>query len=109
MGKQDDDTEMMEVLLGVRSVHVIGAVNEPEGFRALIETKVEDATCPSCGAIALEDGRVVRDQVDPEENFGRRVVFEWHVRRWRCTQSCGQDPWEEPLPAVGSAQRGQGR
>ena len=100
---------MMEVLLGVRGVHVIGAKNEPGGFRALIETRAETGTCPTCGADAVEDGRVVREHVDPEEHFGRRVVFEWLVRRWRCSVACGQEPWEESLPAVGSAQRGQRR
>lgn len=107
--EKQDDTEMMEVLLGVRGVHVIGAKNEPGGFRALIETRAETGTCPTCGADAVEDGRVVREHVDPEEHFGRRVVFEWHVRRWRCSVACGQEPWEESLPAVGSAQRGQRR
>ena len=100
---------MMEVLLGVRGVRVIGAVSEPEVFRAVVETRVEEARCPRCGADAVEDGRVVRDHLDPEEAFGRAVVFEWHVRRWWCPRTCGQEPWEESLPEVGSAQWGQRR
>jgi hypothetical protein len=105
---QDGD-EMLEVMLGVRGVHVIGAVSETTVFRAVVETLISEASCPSCGGDAVEDGRIVRDQVDPEEAFGRTVVFEWHVRRWRCENGCGQVPWEESLPAVGSAQRGQRR
>ena len=44
-----------------------------------------------------------------EPIFGREVVFEWHVKRWRCpNQRCETDTWDEELPPVGSAQWRQG-
>jgi transposase len=105
-GQSDD--EMLEIMLGLNGARVIDAVSEPEVFRAVIETRDETAACPSCGTLADEDGRRVLEQVDPLEAFGRTVVFEWHVRRWRCSSECGEQPWEETLPAVGSAQRRKG-
>lgn len=102
------DNEMLEIMLGLNGARVIDAVSKPEVFRAVIETRDETSACPSCGTLAVADGRRVLEHVDPLEAFGRTVVFEWHVRRWRCPAACGELSWEETLPPVGSAQRGKG-
>jgi hypothetical protein len=104
--KGQSDDEMLEIMLGLNGARVIDAVSEPEVFRAVIETRDEISACPSCGTLAVADGRRVLELVDPLQAFGRTVVFEWHVRRWRCSAACGEQPWEESLPPVGSAQRG---
>ena len=99
----------METLLGVRGIHVIGVDDELKVFRAVIETINNEASCPQCGTLAELFDRPVQEFHD-EPSFGREMVFEWHVKRWRCPNSrCETDTWDEELPPVGSTQRAQRR
>ena len=101
--------EMMEKMLGVRGVHAIGIDDEVKVVRAVIETLANHAVCPQCATPAELFDRPTRDVAD-EPFFGREVVFEWHVKRWRCpNHRCETDTWDEELPPVGSAQWHQGR
>ena len=100
--------EMMETMLGVRGVHLIGIDDEVQVLRAVVETVANEIVCPQCATPAELFDRPTRDVAD-EPIFGREVVFEWHVKRWRCpNQRCETDTWDEELPPVGSAQWRQG-
>ena len=101
--------EMMETMLGVRDVHVIGIDVELVVLRAVVETVTNEAVCPQCATPAELFDRPTLDVAD-EQIFGREVVFEWHVKRWRCpNHRCETDTWDEKLPPVGLAQWRQGR
>ena len=100
--------EMMEMMLGVRGVHVIGIDDELRVLRAVVETLANEAVCPQCATPAELFDRPTRDVAD-EPIFGREVVFEWHVMRWRCpNHRCVTDTWDEELRPVASAQWRQG-
>jgi transposase len=102
--------EMLNLMLGTEDVHFIGLVPKHRSHRVLIETLEDEATCPVCGTSAVLAGRPVRDIVDPEPYFGKVVIFEWHVRRWRCPNpECSTDTFEDELPPVGSARNAKRR
>jgi hypothetical protein len=106
---RQDPMQVLETLLGVKGVHVIGMVSKPGSVRAVIETLEDEVVCSECGTSAEPAGRPVREIVDLPA-FGRTVIFEWHVRRWRCVNpECPTRTWEEELPPVGSAQWAQRR
>ena len=99
---------MVEIMLGVRGVHLIGVDDEVEVVRAVVETLAHEVVCPQCATPAVLFDRPTRDVVD-QPMFGRDVVFEWHVKRWRCPNDrCQTNTWDEELPPVGSAQRREG-
>ena len=107
--QEQSPQEMMETMLGVGGVHVIGIDDEVKVVRAVIETLNNQAVCRQCNTTAELFDRPTRDVPD-EPMFGREVVFEWHVKRWRCANHlCETDTWDEELPPVGSAQWRQGR
>ncbi len=106
---RQDPTQVMEILLGVKGVCVIGMVSKSRSLRVVIETLDDEVLCSQCGMTAEPVGRPVREIVDLPA-FGRTVIFEWHVRRWRCVNpECPTDTWDEELPPVGSAQWRQRR
>ena len=104
-----DPTEIMEILLGVKGVHLIGVESKHSSFRAVIETLDDEVTCSNCATTAEPAGRPLREIVD-QQAFGRTVIFQWHVRGWRCANpNCPTDKWDEEMPVVGSAQWAQRR
>lgn len=101
---EQSSQEMMEMMLGVRGVHVIGIDDEVKVLRVVVETTANEVACPQCASSAELFDRPTRD-VAGEPVFGRELVFEWHVKRWRCpNHRCETDTWDEELPLVGSAQ-----
>ncbi|MCU1490190.1 MAG: Mobile element protein [Acidimicrobiaceae bacterium] len=103
-----DPKAMTAMLLGIPGVRAL-EIGEVSGeVHVELETVADEATCPSCGAVAEQCGSEVVDRPGLPA-FGRPVLLSWRLRQWRCSSStCSSNPWVEEIPwsAEGGLSRG---
>ena len=91
-----DPTRALAWMIGLPSVRFLWATTDPLARPAIhVETTVEDAGCPSCGAVARVKDRALVELVDLPL-FGRPARLVWHKRRWACPDAgCTMGTWTE--------------
>jgi len=98
-----DGTGLVEALLGLPGFRVLEVLESATGeLTVKVETMVEVAGCPRCGARAEAQGRMEVTYRDLE-CFGRPVRLVWVKRRWRCRdRDCDAKTWTETDLAMAS-------
>ena len=101
---ETDATRMCRLLVGLRSVNVLGVVDLLPAVPLVVHVetaRLDPEACDSCGVDArLKD----RDPVVLIDLpcFGRRTRLLWRKRRWRCpSPTCTRATWTETDPSIG--------
>lgn len=97
-----DEDEILRIMIPIDGVRFLGVDRKPRSVRVALETFDEGAACPLCGHACVPDGRPVREHVAALPAFGRTCIFEWHARRWRCSDASCANVFVEADPVVSS-------
>ena len=103
-----DSKAMAAMMLGIPGVRVLEIRDVSGEVRVELETIADEASCPSCGAVAEPCGSEVAGRPGLPA-FGRPVLLAWRLREWRCSSAtCSSSPWVEEIPwsAEGGLSRG---
>jgi hypothetical protein len=100
-----DEEEMLKVLIPIDGVRFLDVDSRFRSVRVSLETLEVAAACPTCGGTCELDGRLVREHAAELPAFGRTCIFEWHARRWRCSDPSCARVFVEPDPVEASGIR----
>ena len=91
-----DPVKVLELLVGLESVSVLGAMRRADDSIELhIQTNASVGGCRGCGTFAKLKGWRIVNFVDLP-SFGSPVRLSWHKRRWRCAEAtCPVGSWTE--------------
>jgi hypothetical protein len=84
--EQQDPALMLAVLFGIEGAEVLKFVEDEENdaFAVLIETPLQAASCPTCGADVVATDPVTQE-LPPTTAGPKHLLIAWKRRQWLCS------------------------